>query len=188
MKGVHLDRDYRLAVRAYRVDGRGSRRGLPSETIAKCLERVGTDRVRAIRGEGQTDFMIVGVDKATGLRHLVGELGPPSRGPDTKPFALAVGDTVSDIPCAALATLACAPGHADADLRQAGFELMKAPYQAGLAEAAGRLLGHPPGGCSVCRPPPLTQERKLLLAALAAQERGRRSMTIQAMKLAIGRG
>jgi trehalose-6-phosphatase len=187
-EGVHVDEDYRLAVRAFRIDGRSSRRGLLPETISACLAQVEDGQVRAIPGDAQTDFMVRYVDKATGLRTLVDHLDWREPAPGGKAFALTVGDTVSDIPCAALAMLACAPAHADPRLRLAGFEIMRAPYQAGLAEAVGRLLGHRAGGCRVCRTPPFTRERKLLLAALAAQERGRRSMATQAVKLAIGRG
>ena len=88
--------------------------------------------------------MLEGVDKGTGLRRLSHELGLGGRDSGRKPFALVVGDTASDIPCAGLASLACAPAHADSALRDAGFEVMKLPYQAGLAQAAARLLGHPP--------------------------------------------
>jgi hypothetical protein len=181
--GVQLDEDYRFAVRAYRVED-GTRRGLRPETIAACLAPLGTERLRPILGEGQTDFMVVGVDKGTGLRALAGDLGLAEADGGGKPFALAVGDTASDIPFAALARLACAPAHARHTLGEAGFNVMRAPYQAGLASAAARLLGHAPGGCSVCRPPPATPERKVLLTVLAAQERGRRSMATAALRLA----
>jgi hydroxymethylpyrimidine pyrophosphatase-like HAD family hydrolase len=185
-KDVQLDRDYRLSVRAYRVDGRGARRGLLPHTIAASLERAGADQIRPIVGEGQTDFMVSGVDKGTGLRALVADLGLGDGARSARPFALAVGDTLSDAPCASLATLACAPAHAHAALCGAGFEMMTMPYQAGLAQAAAMLLGHPPGGCRICRPPPVTRERGLFLGLLAAQERGVRSMAVQAAKLAIG--
>jgi hydroxymethylpyrimidine pyrophosphatase-like HAD family hydrolase len=181
--GVRLDGDYRLAVRAYRVDRHGARRGLEGETIAACLDQAGKGRVRAIVGHGQTDFVIEGVDKAIGLRRLAAELGAGEHAANAKPFALVVGDTVTDIPCADVAVLACAPGHAADTLREAGFERMKAPYQAGLAQAAARLLGHAPGGCSVCRPPPFTRERRLLLSALAVQERGWGSLVAQGLRL-----
>jgi hypothetical protein len=118
------------------------------------------------------------------LRALAADLGV-SNG-NGRPFALVVGDTVSDIPCAALAERACAPAHAQGALQKAGFDKMALPYQAGLAEAATTLLGHPPGACPVCRPPPLTREQRVLMAMLAAQERGRWSMVAQAAKLASG--
>ena len=110
--------------------------------------------------------------RATGLRALAGELDLGQTYGGEKPFALAVGDTASDIPLAALSRLACAPAHARDILDEAGFEIMRAPYQAGLAKAAARLLGHAPGGCSVCRPPSFTPERQGLLTVLAAPAAG----------------
>jgi hydroxymethylpyrimidine pyrophosphatase-like HAD family hydrolase len=181
--GVQLDEDYRYAVRAFRVEG-GTRRGLRPDTIDACLAHLGPERLRPILGEGQTDFMVTGIDKGTGLRALARDLDLGEADGGGKPFALAVGDTTSDIPLAALAKLACAPAHARHTLGDAGFEIMRAPYQAGLAEAGARLLGHAPGGCSVCRPPPATPERKELLTALAAQERGWRSMATAALRMA----
>jgi len=179
IEGVQLDEDYRFAVRAYTVDRGGSRHGLASKTIG-----AGLDGIRRIPGEGQTDFVFDGVDKATGLRALAADLGVTDE--SERPFALVVGDTVSDAPCASVAERACAPSHAQAALCEAGFEKMTLPYQAGLAQAAAALLGHAPGACRVCRQPPLTRERKELLALLAAQERGRWSMVAQAAKLAVG--
>jgi hydroxymethylpyrimidine pyrophosphatase-like HAD family hydrolase len=181
--GVHLDGDYRFAVRAYALDGRGARRGLPAETVDACLSRSRADGIRPIAGDGQTDFMAEGVDKGSGLRALAGDLGPGSPVRDGRPFALAVGDSLSDAPGAALAALACAPAHAPAALRAVGFHQMTMPYQAGLTQAAARLLGHAPGACPICRPPPMTRERDLLLSLLAAQERGLRSMAVQAVRL-----
>jgi hypothetical protein len=129
--------------------------------------------------------MAAGVDKASGLRALVGDMDPGSTRSARRPFALAVGDTVSDAPLAALAALACAPAHAPAALRAAGYQPMSKAYQAGLAQAVGVLLGHPPGTCPICRPPVMTRERSLLLALLAAQENGARSMAVQLARLAL---
>jgi hydroxymethylpyrimidine pyrophosphatase-like HAD family hydrolase len=186
--GVHLDGDYRFAVRAYVVDGRGARRGLPAATVDACLSRSRADGVHPIPGEAQTDFMAAGVDKASGLRALVGDLRPATPGSDGRPLALAVGDTVSDASLAALAVLACAPAHAPAAMQAAGYQRMTKAYQAGLAEAVGLLLGHPPGTCPICRPPVITRERDLLLSLLAAQENGSRSMAVQVAKLALRAG
>jgi hydroxymethylpyrimidine pyrophosphatase-like HAD family hydrolase len=185
-EGVHLDHEYRYGVRAYALDGRGARRGLPAEMVDTCLSRSGANGIRPILGEGQTDFMAEGVDKGSGLRALVGDLGPGSPSSDWRPLALAVGDTVSDAPLAALAALACAPAHAPAALRAAGYQRMTKAYQAGLTQAVGLLLGHPPGTCPICRPPVMTRERSLLLSLLAAQENGVRSMAVQVVKLALG--
>jgi hypothetical protein len=85
---------------------------------------------------------------------------------------------------AADAARAYAPGHADGSLRDSGFEVMRRPYQAGLAQAVAREIGHAPGECDVCRPEATTPEREILLAALAIQERGTAGMPLRAMKLA----
>jgi hypothetical protein len=181
--GVRFDEDYRFALRAYRVDARGVRRGLPSDTIAECLALGGANVMRAVPGEGQTDFVASDVDKGAGLRALAGDL-LHDRPVGDLPFAFVVGDTVADIPCAALAEHAYTPAHANDALAAAGFEQMGAPYQAGLAQAARAVLGHSPGHCSVCRPPATTVERRLLLTLLAAPERGWRSMLVQGARLA----
>jgi hydroxymethylpyrimidine pyrophosphatase-like HAD family hydrolase len=184
VEGVHVAGNYRFAVRAYTVDRHGTRRGLDSDTIVACITRAAVQRIIPIRGEGQTDFVFDGVDKATGLRALAADLGIADE--CERPFVLVVGDTVSDVPCATVSERACAPSHAQTALCEAGFERMTMPYQAGLAQAIATLIGHEPGGCRVCRPPPLPRERRELLAMLAAQERGRRSMVAQAAKLALG--
>jgi len=180
-EGVYLDADYREAVRAYRLDRHGERHGLRPETVAAALVRCGAGgRLRPISGVAQTDFMVAGVDKGTGLRALAAELDAGGLGG----VALAVGDTVSDLALFAVATLACAPANADAAVRGAGIAVMGRPYQAGLALAVSRLLGHRPGGCPTCRAPRLSVEADLLLAALAAQDVGKAGKLWQALLLA----
>jgi hydroxymethylpyrimidine pyrophosphatase-like HAD family hydrolase len=159
--GVEIDADYEHSVRAYRRGRRGRRCGLSEESIARAVREV---PVRAIRGEGQTDFVTVEIDKGTGLRALVEELGSD--------VALAVGDTASDLPMFALAQRALAPASADRRVRSSGIELVRRSYQAGLAEAVGRLLGHSPGACPVCRPPALPPRTNLVLELLSMQESG----------------
>ena len=148
LEGVLVDSDYHYAVRAYRLDPSGRRHGLNSDLISSVLaESQLQDRVRSIQGEAQTDLMVVNVNKGIGLRRLVHDLGTSDQIDGTRPLALAVGDTVSDLPMFDLATLACAPAHADPLVRAAGIAVMKQPYQAGLALAAARLLKHRPGQC-----------------------------------------
>jgi hydroxymethylpyrimidine pyrophosphatase-like HAD family hydrolase len=178
--GVQLDEDHRHSVRAFRVE-RGRRLGLRRETIASAL--ASHDRIRAVEGEGQTDFIATGVDKGTGLRALTARLGNAEDDPAER-IALAVGDTVADLPLAALASRACAPAHAHALRRSGAFDVMPRPYQAGLAQAVRELIGHAPGRCRVCRMPRLAPERRMLLTVLAAQERGARGLPVQAIKLA----
>ncbi|MGH2344570.1 MAG: hypothetical protein ACRDG4_05050, partial [Chloroflexota bacterium] len=72
---VRIDRDYCHAVRAYRLDSAGKRRGLSPEVAATALAAAGVaNRVRPITGQAQTDFMVDSIDKGTGLRALVAEL------------------------------------------------------------------------------------------------------------------
>jgi hydroxymethylpyrimidine pyrophosphatase-like HAD family hydrolase len=182
LAGVELDRSHSLAVRAFNIVA-GRRVGLPPEAVIAAL--AAAEGIDAIKGEGQTDFVLDGIDKGTGLRELIARLtGCGSEGAEPETVALAVGDTPADLPMAPLAKMAFAPAHADAALADAGYEITSRPYQAGLAEAVGRLIGHAPGGCDACRMPLPSPERRILLTALAAQERGRRGIPLAALKLA----
>jgi hydroxymethylpyrimidine pyrophosphatase-like HAD family hydrolase len=174
---IVVDPDYRAAVRAFTT--RGSERvALTPDQTARALTAAG-GYVRAIAGEAQTDFVASSAHKGRGLRALAGELGVAG----ARPYALAVGDTRSDLPFAGVAVAACAPAHADPALARAGFAVMRRPYQAGLAEAVGRLVGHAPGGCARCRPPAQSSERALLLRMLGAAERGRIGLLTTALEL-----
>jgi hydroxymethylpyrimidine pyrophosphatase-like HAD family hydrolase len=185
MEGIRFDSDYQYTVRAYRLDAMGHRRGLSADEVKAALAGAGVgERVRSIPGQAQTDFMAGGIDKGAGLRALAVDLSVGA-GPDGKWLALAVGDTVSDLPMLALARQAYAPAHADDELRTAGVARMSRPYQAGLALAAGRLLGHRPGGCPLCRAPDLSSDSRLLLTLLGASEAGPSSMLRAAVRLAI---
>ena len=160
LAGADLDPLYRHSVRA---------RGLDEQTVERVLA---AGDVRAIRGEGQVDFVPVGVDKATGLRVLLAELGAET-------LAFAVGDTAADLPMLELAVGAAAPGHASGALR--GVRVRR-PYQAGLAQAVEGLLGHAPGGCPDCRVE-LDERAELLLTILSAQERGPLGIAGAALRL-----
>ncbi|MDX6628446.1 MAG: hypothetical protein QOH00_692, partial [Gaiellales bacterium] len=168
---AHVDEGYRHAVRAFAEDERG-RRGPLARRIADSVVTASGDpkRIRAIVGESQTDF-IAGVDKGVGVRALAGRLGRQERGEPA--LAFAVGDTAADLPMLREARLAFAPAHAGDDVRRAGVEIMTAPYQPGLALAVGRLLGHEPGACPVCRPPRLSAGAELLVGLLSVGEWGR---------------
>jgi hydroxymethylpyrimidine pyrophosphatase-like HAD family hydrolase len=184
IEGVRLDPDYRYAVRAYCLTAAGQRRSLSPETAAMALVKSGAGRrIRPIVGEAQTDFMVAGIDKGTGLRLLAADLGVEEGG-EGKPLALAVGDTVSDLPMFALAAQAFAPANAGSEVRSAGVTVLRRPYQSGLALAASHLLGHPPGRCPTCRGPRLSPEAHLLLTVLAAQETGTWGIVRQAFLLA----
>jgi hydroxymethylpyrimidine pyrophosphatase-like HAD family hydrolase len=182
--GILLDQNYNHAVRAYRVDAKGRRRGLPTRIVGRLLAEGGLhDKLRPIPGDSQTDFVISGTSKAIGVRVLATEMGVENAGSSDKPLALAVGDTVTDLPFLSLGRLASAPGHADSRMRQAGVTVERRKYQAGLAQAVGRLLGHSPTGCALCqwRCP---AESRSLLRIIGAQERGHWSMMSAACWLA----
>jgi hydroxymethylpyrimidine pyrophosphatase-like HAD family hydrolase len=162
--GVFVDSGFQLAVRAYRLDSKGRRHGLGEEQVRAALAEVRGQRLRAMQGQGQTDFMVDGVTKATGLAALARELGMPTNGRAW--LAMAVGDAGPDLPMLELAEQAYAPANAQPEVRAAGIEVLSRPYQAGLEQATARLLGHRPGHCPTCRLPDLPPRSRLLLALL----------------------
>lgn len=179
MRAVAIDDDHRQSVRAFVLaDGR-RRAPLPDAMVAEALDALDDPRPVVIPGEGQTDFVAGDVDKAIGLRALAGTLGVEGE----RPFALAVGDRAPDLSIASLAGRACAPRHSEPVLGRGGFEVMARPYQAGLAQAVGELLGHEPGRCPACEMPPGGRDRAILRALLAARERGPLGMVVRALEL-----
>ena len=173
--GVELDEAYRYSVRAFRIDSRGRRRALHAALVEDVITRSGdgSARLRAVVGDSQTDFVATGIDKGHAVRALAEALGKPG---EPRTIALAVGDTASDLPMLREAALAFAPAHARQALRGSGVPIVGAPYQAGLALAVGRLLGHKPGTCPVCRAPRLGEDDALLVSLLSATESGRARM------------
>ncbi|PZR97557.1 MAG: hypothetical protein DLM67_07600 [Candidatus Nephthysia bennettiae] len=165
LPGVVVDRAYDLAVRAYRLDSGGWRRGLREEQVEAALAGVEGTGIRAIRGHAQTDFMADRLTKATGLEALADQLGVETEEPAW--LAMAIGDTASDLPMLRLARLAFAPANADAGVREAGITVLKNAFQGGLTEATARLLGHRPGSCPACRDPALPDRSRLLLTLLS---------------------
>lgn len=163
---VRLDPKYRWCVRASGF--RGVIGALP-HTVA-------------IPGDAQTDFIPSGVDKATGIRALLALLGEGHA-----EVALAVGDTAMDLSMLRMATLGLAPGHAAKALRDEGVQCTRAPYQAGLAQAVGRLVGHRPGACDLCAPPILTPPERFVTSLVGVGERGRRGLAPALLSLAAQR-
>jgi hydroxymethylpyrimidine pyrophosphatase-like HAD family hydrolase len=186
LEGVHVDPDYRYTVRAFRLGG-GRPRGLDAATTARALSAVRSGAIAAIEGDCQTDFTIAAVDKGVGVRALAEGLGAGARRSNGRPLAFAVGDAATDLSAFDLAAIAFAPAHAKAVMRGAAVTITRRPYQSGLEEAVGKILGHRPGGCARCAPPRLTLERELLMRVLGAQERGRIGMGVQAVGLAAAR-
>jgi 3-deoxy-D-manno-octulosonate 8-phosphate phosphatase KdsC-like HAD superfamily phosphatase len=181
--GVTVNRDYRASVRAFRVQN-GHTRGLDAALIERALQTSAQGRITAVRGEGQTDFTISRLDKAWGLGSLSRRLKA-----DGGAVALAVGDSVSDLPMLAVAERALAPANADAAVRGAGVEVLSKPYQAGLAQGVARLIGHPPGRCELCRARALPARTKFVLDVLSAREEGEMSMaaTLARLTWSVGR-
>jgi haloacid dehalogenase-like hydrolase len=174
LKDVGIDAAYRHVVRAFRTDRLGRRCALePRDVTAALASTPGSDRLRVIRGMGQTDFAVAHVDKGTGVQALAKRIARQSTR-DGEELALAVGDAATDLPMLRRATLAFAPANAASTLRHegAGTRVLRAPYQAGLSLAVERLIGHTPGTCPTCRPQPLTREADLLLSVISMQERG----------------
>jgi hydroxymethylpyrimidine pyrophosphatase-like HAD family hydrolase len=184
--GVRLDPAYAHAVRAYQVGADGARRPLEAQEIAECVAVCGgAEAIRAIPGQGQTDFVAASIDKGTGLRALISALGDsPARGAGRAALALVVGDTTDDAPMLALGSRAFVPAHAPQQATRAGGTRVSRPYQAGFSQAVGELLGHRPGTCRLCRAPQATAERELLLDLLSIAEDGRRGLMLGALKLA----
>jgi hydroxymethylpyrimidine pyrophosphatase-like HAD family hydrolase len=184
-EGTILDPEYQGAVRAYRFDVSGGRRGLRAETISSILRRPALkDRVRVITGAFQTDFMVNTLNKGVGLRALARDLGVQADGNRQKLLALAVGDGSEDLPMFGLATMALAPANADAAVRTAGIQVLNKTAQAGLAQAVARLIGHAPGTCGHCRVTHLSAGSRLLLAALGAQDARGLGKALHALRLA----
>lgn len=174
LAAVEVDPDYRFAVRAWQTPGR---RPLDAAVAAAAVSGAA---VRVVQGDAQTDFVPAEVDKARAINALVTQLdGQPG------PIAAAVGDTAVDLPMLAMAERRYAPAHAAALRAAPGVEILRRPYQAGLALAAAELLGHRPGGCDACRPRRHSRESALVLTVLGAQERGLHTMLRQAVRLRI---
>ena len=174
LPGVEIGSRHDYTIRASRRDPGGRRVALRDDDVRAVLAE---GPLRAVPGESQTDVVPNEVNKASALRVLAERLGCPDAG-----LALAVGDAVEDVPLLQAAALAIAPANADAAVRAAGIRLARRPYQAGLAEAVGKLIGHAAGGCPACAPAPRERRTKLLLGVLAARERGPRGLVAQALR------
>ena len=182
LPGIHVASAYRHAIRTYALDREGGRAPLQSETVDSILAAAGlTDQVRVVQGYSQTDFMVAGVDKATGLRGLAQMID--ARGAEPQ-LAFAVGDTESDLPMFAMSAKAFAPSNADAAVKAAGIRLMRRPYQGGLAEATASVLGHRPGACRTCKWV-AAGDTALLFSAMRAQESGFTNKLRGAIELAL---
>jgi hypothetical protein len=132
-----------------------------------------------VQGDAQTDFVPRGADKVRGVRGLFDRIGEGSAVP-----VLAVGDGVADVRLVRWAERGLAPRNAERAVVAAGVPVLGRAYQAGLAEAVGRLIGHRPGGCADCAPPHLDAETRALAALLAVPEAGRSGAPMRIADLA----
>jgi 3-deoxy-D-manno-octulosonate 8-phosphate phosphatase KdsC-like HAD superfamily phosphatase len=177
MPGLGVDELYRNCVRVFGSAPGGGRRG-PGEPVLHRLA-VAHPAFVPVPGQAQADFVPAAVDKSLGLRTLLKELGAAQ-----EPVALAVGDATVDLGMLRMAELGFVPAHAPAAVRAPGVTRTRAPYQAGLAEAVGRLLGHRPGGCALCAPPRLAPAERLVATLLSVGENGRRGLAPALARLA----
>jgi hypothetical protein len=181
---VHVEPGRQHSIRAFRL-GRAGGVGLDQSTIDAALARVSSrDQLRAIGAQSQTDFVVAHVDKGSGLRALAEEL-------DEARCALAVGDSIDDLPMLRLGRRAAAPANADAALSRviASAEpciiRAKRPYGAGLLDLVSEVVGHRTRGCLMCAPPAPTSATALLLAALGALDGGAPHKARQAVMLSL---
>lgn len=179
--GVTVGRDHRHVVRAWRRDADGRRTGLSPSDVNAARIAAGAAVLRCVPGESQTDLVPAGVNKGDGLRKLLHALGRPD---ERQPLAFAVGDGPEDEAMLAMAAMAAMPAHGARELRARGARKTRRSYQAGLAEAVGRLLGHPPGACSVCAPDDPGATAQAVRAILGAREAGRIGLMRAAVRLA----
>jgi len=170
-EGAQSDPDYRASVRAHTVSEAGRRLPIEPERASRILAAAGGPGggFNVIKGARQTDFIPAGVDKGRGARLLASCLGAEA----AVPLAMAVGDSEPDLALFALAERRYAPGNAASALRRASVTVLRQSGQLGFAEAVRRTVGHRPGSCDICRPPPLSRRSMLLLDVLAATERTR---------------
>jgi hydroxymethylpyrimidine pyrophosphatase-like HAD family hydrolase len=178
LDGVRTDPRYRQAVRAYRANGDGEPRRLHDDELTAALDGAGANAIRRIHGDRQTDLVLRRVDKGTGVRALAARLGVD----DDPPLALAVGDSLPDVPMLHLAARAFVPAHAARAVRLHAHTTRR-PWTAGFAEAVGEVIGHPAGGCPRCRVPQGGDDRRLMLALLALRESGLSGLACRTLPL-----
>jgi phosphoserine phosphatase len=169
---LHVDLHHRYSVRVSAVAAPGRLRGPAPETLPLPPGLV------AVPGDRQTDVVVAGTDKARGGEVLLRMLGAD------RPL-LAVGDTAADVPMLTWAARSVVPAHAAASARAAAGRTARRPYQSGLEDAITELLGHRPGGCRTCAPPPLPTDARLLLALLRVPEGGRAQAVARTLPLLV---
>ncbi len=186
---IVVDDDYERIVRAYRIDGRGRRRGLDSEQATKLLKACPCpEAIIAIHGEEQTDFVASSVDKGKAicilLQHLGAATGTAGDGAnDSWPLEFAIGDSATDGSFLRLAQRSFAPANANQVLRKSGTRIVRQAYQAGTAAAVADLIRHQPGSCPICSAPHMDDASLALVDLLSIQEGGRSGAIRRVLRL-----
>lgn len=156
---------YSIRVSHRRYGGR-----LPNaewDLLARVAGLSGDSGLIAVSGDHQVDLVRRGVTKATGLGILVGASAV------SRPLVrLAIGDTEADMALFEVAERPFAPGNADPALRESEVTVLHERFQAGVAAAVAREIGHWPGACSHCRLPTMSVERETIVRALSLDEAG----------------
>lgn len=166
---VRVDRRYGYSVRASTVDmGRLRTFVAPPSVVPPGL--------RAVLGEEQTDFIGAQVDKLDGARALLAALGEQTP-------VLAVGDTAADVSMLVWAQRSVVPRHAEPTAKAVATWVAPHPYQTGLADAIGSLLGHRPGTCADCAAPEPSADTRSLLRLLRAPEGSRMQTLVRTVPL-----
>jgi hydroxymethylpyrimidine pyrophosphatase-like HAD family hydrolase len=165
---VRIDERYTHIVRASSVDRDGRLRGLTTEVSSA----VAFDEVH---GDLQTDFVSRGVNKGKGVMRLIDALGADR-------VALAVGDTDADVALFEVAEKSAVPSHATAKAKAAADIKARSPYQVGLAEIVGKLIGHRIGGCAVCATGEMDRQTKAMVALLQTTEGAKRAVPMRTVR------
>jgi hydroxymethylpyrimidine pyrophosphatase-like HAD family hydrolase len=161
---AYFDLLFEQVVRAYVVHSFGERRPLADGMLRQALDHAG-GLATVVAGPREVDFVPAGVDKASGLRQLLGQIGGGDR------LEMAIGCSATDLPMLRLADRAYCPANASPELRRSYVRIMSRPDQAGLYQAVADLIGHRPGGCAECRPLPFSAHGRMLLDILGARNR-----------------
>ncbi len=175
---VVLDPAYSVVVRARFIGEDGASRPLAQDLVQRALDRAGAcGRVVVVHGESQSDFVDQSLDKGTGLAGLLSLLDRTSGSAGSAGrVAVAIGDTLTDLPMFARADRSYAPANADPQVKAAAgaglVRLMASACQAGLGLAVKEVLGHAPGACPRCSLGATDRRRKVLLTLLSAQDEG----------------
>lgn len=183
LDGFELNPLFEHSVRCAHITRGGRLTDPEREALAGALDGL-EGRLTVIGGRNQVDVVARSVTKETGMRAVLSTVSP-----EGSRVRAAVGDTAPDRPLLEMAERAYAPGNADRSLRAGRVTALRPRFQAGVAEAVAREIGHRPGACAACRPVPADATRRLLLDALSLDEAGRGPGYRRLARLALtGRG